>query len=123
MEDEKKKPRHAPVPDTLTIELSKSITLGGGGDDTVYTEINLHEPNVEQLSAFLKKATKDGALEAMKSLVSAVSGVPLAVLAKIGVRDYYKAQTYLTEFISPPDEDDPEGNVEGSPGSGSTSSA
>lgn len=102
------------VPDTLTIELSKSITLGGGGDDTVFTEIVLREPNLEQLSTFIKKASKDGALEAMKALVSSVSGVPLPVLAKIGVRDYYKAQAYLTEFISPPDEDDPEGNGEGS---------
>jgi hypothetical protein len=120
MADDKKK-RREPVPDTLTIELSKTITIGDGKDDTVYTEIVLHEPNLEQLSAFIKKATKDGPLEAMKSLVSAVSGVPLPVLAKIGVRDYYKAQNYLTEFISPPDEDDPEGNAEGSPASGSTS--
>jgi hypothetical protein len=120
MADDNKK-RREPTPDTLTIELSKSITLGGGGDDTVYTEIVLHEPNLEQLSNFIKKAGKDGALEAMKSLVSAVSGMPLPVLAKIGVRDYYKAQSYLTEFISPPDEDDPEGNGGGSHGTGSTS--
>ena len=121
MADQKKK-RRDPAPDTLTIELSKAITLAGGGDDTVYTEIVLHEPNLEQLSAFIKKAVKDGALDAMKSLVAAVSGVPLPVLSKMGVRDYYKAQAYLTEFISPPDEDDPEGNGAGSPESGSTSS-
>lgn len=102
------------VPDSLTIELKKSITLGGGGDDTVYTEIVLGEPNLEQLSAFIKKAGKEGALDAMKSLISAVSGVPLPVLSKIGVRDYYRAQEYMTAFISPPDEDDPEGNVAGS---------
>ncbi|BCF96636.1 hypothetical protein PPGU19_012050 [Paraburkholderia sp. PGU19] len=121
MADDKKK-RREPTPDTLTIELSKTITLGGGGDDTVYTEIVLHEPNLDQLSTFIKKAAKEGALEAMKWLVSSVSAVPLNVLAKVGVRDYYKAQNYLTEFISPPDEDDPEGNGEGSPESGSTPS-
>jgi len=113
MTDEQKKKR-VPLPDTLTIELSKSVTLGGGGDDTVYTEIALREPNLEQLSQFIKRAGKDGALDAMKALVSAVSGVPLPVLSKIGVRDYYKCQSYLAEFISPPDEDDPEGNAEGS---------
>lgn len=120
MEEAKKNKQRAPVPDTLTIELSQSITLGGAGDDTVYTEIVLHEPNLEQLSQFIKKAAKDGALESMKWLVSAVSGVPLPVLAKIGVRDYYKAQSYLTLFITPPDEDDPEGNEEGSQETGST---
>lgn len=113
MSDEKKKKR-LPPPESLTIELSRSITLGGGGDDTVYTEIVLKEPNLEQLTSFIKRATKDGALEAMKALVSVVSGIPLPVLAKIGVLDYYKAQSYLTRFIEPPEEDDPEGNAEGS---------
>ncbi|WP_175980062.1 phage tail assembly protein [Caballeronia zhejiangensis] len=112
MADEKKKRKE--VPDSLTIELKNAITLGGGGDDSVYTEIVLQEPNLEQLSTFIKKANKDGALDAMKYLISSVSGVPLPVLSKIGVRDFYKAQDYLTEFISPPDEDDPEGNVAGS---------
>lgn len=121
MADDKKK-RREPAPDTLTIELSKTITLGGGGDDTVYTEIVLREPDLDQLSTFIKKASKDGALDAMKWLASAVSGIPMNVLGKIGVRDYYKVQNYLTEFISPPDEDDPEGNGEGSHATGSTSS-
>ena len=50
----------------------------------------------------------------MKFLISIVSGVPLPVLGKVGVRDFYKAQSYLIAFISPPGEDDPMGNVEGS---------
>lgn len=113
MTEQTKKPK-LEIPDSLTIELKKPVTLSGGGDDTVYTEIVLHEPNLEQLSAFIKKAGKDGALDAMKALVSAVSGVPLAVLNKVGVRDYYRAQEYMTLFITPPEEDDPEGNAEGS---------
>lgn len=117
---EAQKKKRVPPADTLTIELSKAITLSGGGDDRVFTEIPLKEPDLDQLSTFIKKATKEGALEAMKSLVSAVSGVPLAVLGKVGVRDYYRAQAYLTEFINPPDEDDPEGNGEGSHETGST---
>lgn len=111
MTQEPKKKKREPVPDTLTIPLSRSITLGDDkGDSTVYTEIELKEPNLDQLSSFIKKAAKDGGLEAMKWLISSVSAVPVNVLAKIGVRDYYKAQAYMTEFITPPDEDDPEGN-------------
>ena len=113
MSEQKKKAR-APIPDELTIQLSKQITLGGGGDDTVYIDITLKEPNTAQLSQFIKKTQKENAVDSMKFLISAVSGVPLAVIDKIGVRDFYKAQDYMILFITPPEEDDPEGNEEGS---------
>lgn len=103
-----------PIPETLTIELAKSITLGGGGDDTVYTEIILREPTLDQLSQFIKKAQKETAIDSMRFLIGLVSGMPLPVLNKIGVRDFYKAQDYLIKFITPPEADDPEGNVAGS---------
>lgn len=117
MSDEKKK--RVQPPETLTIELSKPVALGSGADDQVYTEIALREPNVEQLMAFVKRAGKEGGLEAMRWLVSSLSGVPITVLSKIGVRDFYKAQSYLSLFIEPPDEDDPEGNEGGSQETGS----
>lgn len=103
-----------PVPDELTIELAKPITLSGGGDDTVYTEIVLREPNVSQLSQFIKKTQKENAIDSMKFLVSIVSGVPLPVIDRVGVRDFYKAQDFMIVFITPPEKDDPEGNVPGS---------
>lgn len=103
-----------PVPEELTIELSKPITMSDGKDDDVYTEIVLREPRLEELSQFIKKAQKETAVDAMRFLISAVSGMPMPVLNKIGVRAFYQAQNYLFKFITPPDEDDPEGNAEGS---------
>lgn len=112
MADDKKKRK--PVPDELTIPLAKEITMSGNGDEAVYTELCLREPTVSQLSQFIKKTQKENAVDSMKSLISAVSGVPLPVLEKIGVRDFYAAQEYMIAFITPPDEDDPEGNWGGS---------
>lgn len=103
-----------PIPEELTIELANSITLGDGKDDNVYTEIVLREPRLEELSQFIKKAQKETAVDAMRFLIGAVSGVPMPVLNKIGVRAFYQAQDYLIKFITPPDEDDPAGNAEGS---------
>jgi hypothetical protein len=102
------------IPDSLTIELATPITLSGGGDDSVYSEIVLKEPNLSQLGQFIKKTQKETAIDAMKFLISVVSGVPTPVLDRIGVRDFYKAQDYMILFITPPEEDDPEGNAEGS---------
>lgn len=98
------------IPDELDIELSKPITLG---EDT-YTVLNLKEPTIDQLSKFVTKIKTENPIEAMKSLISMISGVPLPVLSKVGTRDYYKAHDYLSAFITPPEEDDSVGNVEGS---------
>jgi hypothetical protein len=108
MTDENKKPRKE-IPDELTITLSKAITLTGG-EETVVSEISLREPNVSQLSQFIKKTQKENAVDAMKYLISIVSGLPLPVLDRIGVRDFYAAQDYMILFITPPEEDDPQGN-------------
>ena len=103
------------IPDELVVELSRPVTLSNGSEDaTEYTTIRLSEPTVEQLSQFVRKTKSENAVDAMKYLVSIVSGTPLAVIARIGVRDFYKAQEYMMAFLAPPPEDDPEGNVEGS---------
>jgi hypothetical protein len=108
--------------DELTITLAKPLTMSGGnGDDSVYSEIVLHEPNVSQLSQFVKRAQRESAVDAMKFLINLVSGVPMPVLDKVGVSDFYKAMNYMTLWVSPPDEDDPEGNVPGFQSTGSTS--
>lgn len=109
MSDETKKSRKI-IPDELTITLSKPVTMKGGGDETVYAEISLKEPTVSQLSQFIKRTQSQTAVDSMKFLISIVSTVPLPVLEQIGVRDFYRAQEYMIAFITPPDEDDPEGN-------------
>lgn len=108
-ENPKKKPRKV-FPFEMTVELRKSITLGKGDDATEYTEIPLREPNVEELTQFFKNVGKMNAIEAVRALISAVSGVPISVIAKMGTTDYWTAQEYVTSFCTPPDEDDPEGN-------------
>jgi Phage tail assembly chaperone proteins, E, or 41 or 14 len=102
------------IPETLSIELKKSITVKTGADEETYSEIVLKEPNLSQLSQFIKRTQKENAVECMRWLISDVSGIPAIVLDKIGVRDYYKAQEYLSLYLTPPEEDDPAGNAEGS---------
>lgn len=109
-----KKHSGLPIPDEMTIELAKPITMSGSNDTTTFNEIVLREPTVSELSQFIKKTQKENAVDSMKFLISSVSGVPLVVIDRIGVRDFYKAQDYLILFITPPEEDDPEGNVVGS---------
>ncbi len=102
------------VPDELEITLSKTVTLGTGDDAQEYSSIRLQEPTVDQLSQYVRKSKSENPFDAMKFLISIVSGIPLPVLAKVGVRDFYKALDYMTSFIAPSSEDDPEGNVAGS---------
>jgi hypothetical protein len=112
-EEQKKKPRKV-MPFELTIELRVPIVLTGT-EKTEITEINLREPNVDEISKFLKKNQKENAVDTVKYLISIISGVPQPVIDRMGATDYYKAQDYLLYFLSPPDEDDPEGNEVGSP--------
>ncbi|MEX3635952.1 phage tail assembly protein [Paraburkholderia sp. BR14320] len=111
----------APIPDELTITLKRPVTMSGkdGGDSTVYAELELHEPNVDQLSQFVKRTQKETAIDAMKFLIALVSGVPQPVLNRIGVSDFYQAMQYMTRWVSPPAADDPEGNAAGSQETGS----
>jgi hypothetical protein len=108
-EEQKKKPRKV-MPFEMTIELREPIKLTGS-EETTYTEINLREPNVSQISQFLKKNQKENAVDTVKYLISIISGVPIPVIERIGATDFYKAQQYLLFFLNPPDEDDAEGNV------------
>ncbi|WP_429497021.1 phage tail assembly protein [Robbsia andropogonis] len=100
-------------PPTLTIELEHPIVMKGT-EETIYTEIELREPNLDQITSFVKKVGKENPLDCMRWLISELSGIPRLALGQLKAREYYKAQTYLTFFLEPPDEDDPEGNVAGS---------
>ena len=110
MSDEKKKKPRKVFPFEMTVTLRKTITLGKGPDATDYDEIPLREPDVEELSQFFKNVQKMNAIDSVRSLISAVSGVPISVIAKMGTTDFWVAQEYVTSFCTPPDEDDPEGN-------------
>lgn len=113
MEENEKKPRKI-QPATITIPLSEQITLSGKDGETVYTELELREPNLRQIKAFVKMVSTKGALEAFQALISEQAGIPVLGIDKISASDYYRAQQYLSFFLSPPDEDDPEGNEAGS---------
>lgn len=113
MEENEKKHRKI-QPATITIELSEPITLSGKDGDTVHTELELREPNLRQIKAFVKMAPSKGVIEAFQALISEQTGIPTLGIDKIAARDYYAAQEYLSFFLTPPDEDDPEGNAAGS---------
>ncbi|VWC79079.1 hypothetical protein BLA17378_03787 [Burkholderia aenigmatica] len=113
MEENEKKPRKV-QPETITIPLSGQITVSGKDGDTVYTDLELREPNLRQIKAWVKMVQTKGALDAFQTLISEQTNIPMGGIDKISARDYYKAQEYLSFFLSPPDEDDPEGNEAGS---------
>ncbi|NHR07644.1 phage tail assembly protein [Chromobacterium haemolyticum] len=83
------------VPDELTIELRKPVELAG---ETTFV-LELREPTVDELDRFLKAMDKHGPVEATKLLISAVSGVNVAVLGKVGARDFKAAESYLSNFF------------------------
>lgn len=102
------------LPDQLVVTLSKPILMGNGTDMTTFESITLRCPTVDELSQFVKKTQKENEVDAMKFLASMVSGVPLAVIGKMGVRNFYEAQDYLLKMITPPEEEGAGGNVAGS---------
>lgn len=86
------------IPDELTITLRKPITLGQGGDAETFTEMTLREPVVEELLAFNKESAKDAG-DALRKLIAKISTLPLAVVNRVGARDFTKASNYLTSFM------------------------
>ncbi|WP_017922271.1 phage tail assembly protein [Burkholderia glumae] len=111
MTEETKQRKRPPV--SIEIPLSENITIKGGKDgDEVHTELNLRQPNLRQIRSFIKLATTKDVLEAMQSLISEQSGIPMKGLDNLAATDFYKAQEYLLFFLTPQeaDEDDPEGN-------------
>ncbi|MEK6420025.1 MAG: phage tail assembly protein [Burkholderia gladioli] len=114
MESTEKKPRKI-QPSMISIELEDPIKVKvTGGDEEVITELNLREPNVDQIEMFMKVAASKGPIKAVRALISEQSKIPDVGLGKIKAREYYRAQEYLMFFLTPPDEDDPEGNGVGS---------
>ncbi|WP_419692242.1 phage tail assembly protein [Burkholderia gladioli] len=113
MENNEKKVRKIQPP-TITIPLSENIVIKGTSGDDVKTDLELREPDFGQIQRFVKTVNSKGALAALRDLISEQAEIPTVALDKIKARDFYKAQEYLTFFLTPPDEDDPEGNGEGS---------
>ena len=81
--------------DEMTITLRKPVTVGG---ETVF-ELALREPTVAELEQFTLQAAKAGEIKAISSLIASVSGVSIAAIQKIGVRDFKIAEKYLSDFF------------------------
>jgi Phage tail assembly chaperone proteins, E, or 41 or 14 len=111
------------IPEELTITFAKPIEMSGkdGRDKTVYSEMTLREPKLAELTRFVKKAESESGIEAMRFLISMVSGIPLVILDEIKTSAFYEAMNYMTLWVTPPEKDDPEGNAGGSRVSGSIS--
>lgn len=86
------------IPDELTITLRKPVTLGQGSDAETFTELPLREPVVEEVLTFNKESGKDAG-DALRKLIAKVSGTPIAVINRIGARDFTTAANYLTSFM------------------------
>nr|DAG76215.1 MAG TPA: tail assembly chaperone [Caudoviricetes sp.] len=77
-----------------TVVLKKPITLNG--DTRTYDSLALSEPTVDQLD---QSAQVEGTAYACNAeLISLVSGVPLAVVRKMGKSSYEEATAFLSGF-------------------------
>lgn len=103
------------IPDELTITLRKAITLGQGADAETFTEMLLREPVVEELLTFNKDSAKDAG-DALRKLIAKISTLPIAVVNRVGARDFTKASNYLTSFMN--DDEDESGAEEEDAGAG-----
>ncbi|WP_238911934.1 phage tail assembly protein [Achromobacter xylosoxidans] len=103
------------IPDELTITLRKPVTLGQGSDAETFTELALREPIVEEVLAFNKDSAKDAG-DALRKLIAKVSGAPIAVINRIGARDFTTAANYLTSFMAGDEDEASEEDEETSAG-------
>ncbi|ANN70916.1 phage tail assembly protein [Bordetella bronchialis] len=107
-------PKAKELQDEMTLVLRKPVTLsdGKGGESTVYEQLSLREPLVEEMLVFSQKAAKDPG-DAVRHLIAKISGVPLAVINKMRARDFTEASNYLMAFMTPEDaSDDPDSEDE-----------
>lgn len=91
------------ISDELTITLRKPVTLGQGSDAETFTELPLREPIVEEVLSFNRESGKDAG-DALRKLIAKVSGTPIAVINRIGARDFTTAANYLTSFMAGDDD-------------------
>ncbi|UAN61538.1 phage tail assembly protein [Serratia sp. JSRIV006] len=81
-----------------TITLKKPLETAGG--KLVYSELELKEPVLVQAEQFYERREQKGALNAMRLLISLVSGVPEGPLANMHFTDYKRCEVYMLGFLS-----------------------
>lgn len=90
--------------DTLTIHLRKPLELAG----QTWTEITLREPTVEEYDRAQQLAKSN--VQISTHLIFLITGVPLAAVGKMGMRDFTRAADFIAGFM------------EGGPATGATGS-
>ncbi|WP_152665221.1 phage tail assembly protein [Serratia marcescens] len=86
------------LPDSETIVLGHPVSIDK--NKTLYTEITLCEPTMDQVDAFYKERDKNNVLMAMGALISMVSDIPVPVIKKLKFRDYKRCEVWLTRFLA-----------------------
>jgi hypothetical protein len=79
------------LPDTLTIELRKPVTVG----EITCAELRLREPTAGEIEQW------DGltGINADRKAVSVVAGVPEAIVRQLPAREFYQAARYIGRFL------------------------
>ncbi|MFZ1871729.1 MAG: phage tail assembly protein [Chania sp.] len=87
----------------MMLEKTKTITLQtpleSAGGKLVYTELELKEPVLIQAEQFYERREQKGPLNAMRLLISLVSGVPETPLANMQFTDYKRCEAYMLVFL------------------------
>ena len=81
--------------DTKTIVLRKPVKLGSQTID----HLDLREPTALEVSKAQQESMRNGGLSSDILLIAQVSGVPVPVVEKIGIRDVREASDFLATFL------------------------
>ncbi|UEC03972.1 phage tail assembly protein [Burkholderia vietnamiensis] len=81
-------------PETFTLILRKPIQMKG--DTVAYSQLELREPNVDELDRSLKAGETSYATNS--ALIAFITGIPVQAVRTLGKRDYEEAVTYLQGF-------------------------
>lgn len=101
--------------DEMTLTLRQSVTLGKGADAETYDHLKLREPLAAEMLDFSQRSKGDAG-DALRRLIAKISGVPLAVIDRMKVRDFNAAANYLTPFMDPDLEQDGDDDADESGG-------
>ncbi|WP_233872509.1 phage tail assembly protein [Paraburkholderia adhaesiva] len=77
--------------------MGESITLLAPIDGL--TEIMLREPTVDEIAKVNDDSQKFGAVRAMKNLIASMAHIEVAMVGKMGARDFNACNKYLSAFF------------------------
>lgn len=94
------KMRPEELPAVYEYQLLKEIKFGKGDNTEIHTVIELREPELDEIDAFVKNVRSKGEIAALKFFIAQITDVEFVIIGKMGARDMAVCQEYLTAFMN-----------------------